>query len=300
MSLDVGVGARSRGPPSLAPMNLARHVGVLWRFRTVTAAGVSFGIFLAVLGSYKVMVHSGMPSLEPRSTATYSSKSSVLVTQPGFPEGRVVLPTAPVLGSTTEKPKVDPTRLEFADPNRFMVLADLYTKLIVSDQVRRRIPGRPAASHISASPLAAVSGTPILPIIELTVKADTPANARALNGATVSALRDLLEERQAKNGISPAQRVEISTLNAPSGGVLAAGPSHTTSILALLLCVIGTVALTHLLASLRPIPGAAEPIAANEADGIVLPWGKDDERAEPQPEHAAHKRTAIAGPLRTR
>jgi hypothetical protein len=288
-------------------MNLARHVGVLWRFRTVTIAGLCFGIFLAVLGSYKVMIHNGVPSLTPRSTATYSSQSSVMVTQPGFPEGRVVLPTAPVPGSTTEQPKVDPNRLEFADPNRFMALADLYTKLIVSDQVRQRIPGRPAASRISASPLAAVSGTPILPIIQLKVTSDSPERARALNGATVTALQNLLEERQTRNSISPAQRVEISTLNAPAAGVLESGPSHTTSVLALILCLIGTIALTHLLAGLRPLPGADageadrhEPFRADEADGIVLPWGKDDERAPPEPEHAAHERAVVAVPRRTR
>ena len=38
---------------------------------------------------------------------------------------------------------------------------------------------------------------------------------------------------------------------APSPGVLATGPSYTASILAFLLCLIGTVAVTHLLENLR-------------------------------------------------
>src|SRR5215218_10423266 len=97
-------------------MNLARHAAVLWRYRVVTAACVLLGVVLAITASYKITT----AGLASRGTATYSSESQLLVTQPGFPEGRVVLPTAPpVTGETDEKP-VDRSRLEFADPNRFM------------------------------------------------------------------------------------------------------------------------------------------------------------------------------------
>jgi hypothetical protein len=255
-------------------MNLARHAAVLWRFRAVTVAGLLLGILLAIFASYK-LTFDGAPSLAARGASTYSSESSLLVTQAGFPEGRVVLPTAPALGTTeAEQPEVDPKRLEFADPNRFMALADLYTKLIVSDEVRRRIPERPAPKQITASPLPAVSGAPILPIIQLTTRAGTPAAAKALNEHTADALRELLQQRQSKNGISPAQSVEISTLNAASAGVLFAGPSHTASILALILCLIGTVAVTHLLAALRPQHDVPE------FDDVAFDWTLEDEQGE--------------------
>ena len=52
--LSVGLGTPGRARPSLASMNLARHAAVLWRFRTVTAAGIGFAIFFAVLASYQV------------------------------------------------------------------------------------------------------------------------------------------------------------------------------------------------------------------------------------------------------
>jgi hypothetical protein len=260
-------------------MNLARHAAVLWRFRKVTVAGVLLAIVLAILASYKPTLDGGLAA---RGASTYSSESSLLVTQEGFPEGRVVLPITPAPGLDTEEPKVDADRLEFADPNRFMALADLYTKLIVSDEVRRRIPERPAPKQITASPLPAVSGAPILPIIQLTTTAGSPDAARALNEHTADALRDLLQERQSKNGISPAQSVEISTLNAPSAGVLAAGPSHTASILALLLCLIGTVAVTHLLAALRPEPEVPD------FDDVAFDWTLEqrdgaDDGEEPEP-----------------
>jgi hypothetical protein len=245
-------------------MNLARHAAVLWRFRAVTAAGLLLGIFLAILASYSITTH----GLVARGTATYSSQSQLLVTQDGFPEGRVVLPTVPITGSTADgaTPKVDPNKLEFADPNRFLALADLYTKLVVSDDVRRLIPEHPSAAQIDASPLPAVSGAPILPIIQLTVQSVSAQGATQLNENTIEALRKLLAAQQAKNGISPAQSVQIRTLSVPSAGALTASPSHTASILALLLCIIGTIAVTHILASLRP------QVAPSEMDEVELDW----------------------------
>jgi hypothetical protein len=248
-------------------MNLARHAAVLWRFRAVTAAGLLLGILLAILASYKITTH----GLVPRGASTYSSTSQLMVTQPGFPEGRTVLPTGPPIGSTTEEPKVDPNRLEFADPARFLALADLYTKLLVSDEVRTRIPEHPSQAQISASPVPAVSGAPILPIIELTVLGPTPRAATNLNVHTADALRAELKQRQEKNDITPAQSVEITTLNAASPGVLMSGPSHTASILALMLCLIGTVAVTHLLASLRPSGELASELDESEFD-----WALED------------------------
>lgn len=256
-------------------MNLARHAGVLWRYRVITAACVLLGVVLAIAASYKITTG----GIVPRGTSTYSSTSHVLVTQPGFPEGRVVLPVAPT-GQEAEEKDVDPGRLEFADPSRFMALADLYTKLIVSDDVRDRIPSRPKQTQISASPLPAVSGAPILPIIELTTTATTAGAATQLNGDAVRALRDLLRQRQARNDITPAQSVQISVLNAPGKGVLTSGPSKMGSILAFLLCLIGAVAITHLLENLRTRRAVEEPIDVDS-------WYDDDAAIE---DHPAAKR----------
>ena len=259
-------------------MNLARHAAVLWRYRVVTAACILLGVVLALAASYRITTD----GVVPRGNATYSSQSQLLVTQPGFPEGRVVLPTAPA-AETEGEAKVDRGRIDFADPNRFMALADLYTKLILSDDVRTRIPGRPSPSQIVASPLPAVSGAPILPIIQLTVSASTAEGATALNRNTVRALRGLLRERQERNDISPAQSVQITTLNAPSAGVLTSSTSHVGSILAFLLCVLGALAITHLLENLRT-RRMGDELAELE------PWDPDelaDQRGDVKPRVAA-------------
>jgi hypothetical protein len=222
-------------------VDLSRHLAVFWRYRVVTAVGLVVAIAFAVLAAYKPSSH----GLEKRGDATYSSASRLLVTQAGFPEGRVVLP-APPLGEAQS-----PDSVGFADPARFMALADLYTKLILSDEVRRRIPEHPTPAQVDASPIESVSGSPILPIIELVTTSGSSTAARELNVHTVTALQGLLKRRQATNDIPIGERVQISILNAPSPGVITASPTHTASILALLLCLIGTIAVTHLLEAIR-------------------------------------------------
>jgi hypothetical protein len=250
-------------------MNLARHAAVLWRFRAVTATGLILGLLLAVLASYQV------PSMERRGISTFTSESQILVTQRGFPEGRVVLPQAPPpsSGSATGVASTSPTDKtsskdenapEFADPGRFINLADLYTQLITSDEVLSRIPEHPAAAQITAMPLPANSGS-ILPIISISTVGPTSEAAHQLNVHTIEALKKLLADEARKNDIAPGELVELTMLKAPSPGALLTGPSHTGSILALLLAVIGTVAVTHLLESLR---NRREPEPTDEAE----PW----------------------------
>jgi hypothetical protein len=254
-------------------MNLARHAAVLWRFRRITAAGLLLGVFLAVFASYSIS-----PSgLKPRGVSTYTSQSQLLVTQPGFPEGRPVLPTSQAIDPETGQPVVDPNQTDFADPARFLALADLYTKLIVSDDVLARLPVKVSPTQVVASPLPAVSGAPILPIIQLDTLGPTPAAAQQLNLDLTKALREHIEEGQKENDIPPAKRVVISTLTAPPAGALATAPSKMASILAFLLCIIGTIAVTHLLENLRNRREAAiEDVEDWDIEPIASANGHDD------------------------
>src|SRR4051812_9484951 len=90
--LNDGLGDRGEPTPSLGPMSLARHAVLLWRYRAVAATGLLLGAALAFLATYKVTFDGG-PSLVARGSYAYTSESSLLVTQEGFPEGRVVLPS---------------------------------------------------------------------------------------------------------------------------------------------------------------------------------------------------------------
>lgn len=230
-------------------MDLARHLKVLWRYRLVVAVGVLLGVALAILAAYH------LPSFERRGIEVWSVESDTLVTQPGFPWGRVTLPpqaSAPIPG-TEESPATTDQQLEFADPGRFSSLAMLYSVLAVSDRVRERLPGRVAPEQVTAQAYDATgNGSTFLPIIRITTQAESAEKARTLNLQAQKGLKDLIEEEQRRNDIEPNQRVRLSPLNAPSRPLLLSGPSMTPSLLAFMLCILGAVALAHVLEALRP------------------------------------------------
>ena len=130
-------------------MDLAQHAAVLWRFRAVVAGGIALGIVLAILAAYQ------LPSLSPRGSETWSSESSLLVTQQGFPEGRVHAAHRADRGTIrtprSAAARTAEGRLEFADPDRLSALASLYAQLAFSDRVRQRLPEKPTAAQIQAS-----------------------------------------------------------------------------------------------------------------------------------------------------
>jgi hypothetical protein len=234
-------------------MNLARHASVLWRFRRVTLAGVLLGIVLAVLASYRV----SSSGLSPRGVETWSAVSQILVTQPGFPEGRVTLPEKQIDdGVTTDgEPAVEENappsdQVEFADPARLAGLGDLYSKFLTSDEVLRRVPERPTAGEVLASPFASSQGGLLLPVVQLTTMGPSAAAAQKLNLSTYKALLDFLDERADANKIPRAKRVQLELLVSPEL-TLVSGRKPTASVLIFMLVLLGTVAVTHLLEALR-------------------------------------------------
>jgi hypothetical protein len=261
-------------------VDLSRHAAVLWRFRAVAAGGLALGIFLAVLASYQPTWDGG-PALRARGIETWTANSSILVTQPGFPEGRVTLPTKELgegINTAGGEPAVAPSappkdQVEFADPARLAGLADLYSKFLTSDEVLKKVPGQPTSAQIQASPFQSSQGGLVLPVIQLTSVAGSESGARNLNVQVFDSLRKVLAEQQKANDIGTGKRVEVKVIDAPAAA-LTAGRKHTASILAFLLCALGTVAVTHLLASLRDRRTADDVLASLE------PWD-DETPAEP-------------------
>jgi hypothetical protein len=270
-------------------MNLATHAAVLWRFRAVTITGIALGIVLAVLAAYNVSWDGG-PSLEPRGSETWTSESRLLVTQAGFPEGRVILPETPAPGTLPTTPDIQPDtsdkKLQFADPLRFSFLAQLYAQLAVSDRVLDEVPGNPDRDQVEAISVEGPAATQ-LPVIQLTTTAATAEAAKDLNANLVKALQDVLASDQERAEISSQQRTRVELLSAPAAPTKAAGRTHTASILALVLCLLAAVAVAHLLAALRDrreggwgeagtgTALAEEPFGWDDDDGanaIIVPW----------------------------
>src|SRR5262245_9931039 len=140
------------GPDSL--MNLGRHFSVMWRFKGIMALGVLFGFALAIFAAFHV------PDMTRRGTEQWQSQSDILVTQRGFPWGRVTLPEQAITpgaaqagattGSGTDTQRNNGNGLQFADPGRFSSLALLYSLIAYSDQVRQLLPQHPSRDQIQA------------------------------------------------------------------------------------------------------------------------------------------------------
>jgi hypothetical protein len=274
-------------------MNLARHASVLWRFRSITLIGLLFGIALAFLAAVKV------PEMQRRGTETWSATSDIFVTQPGFPWGRVTLPSqnqqnplAKAQSQGQAQAQATPTpsagsQLQFADPSRFSSLALLYSVIAYSDQVRTKLPGHPAPGQIQAQAIDATgNGTVYLPIIRLTTQSDTAEGALKLNNETITGLTDLLESNQRDADIAKDSRVQLSVLNAPKTPTLVKGRSLTPSILAFMLCVLAAIAIAHILEALRPRPEWARLRAAEEM--------QDAGYYAPAPAHAAQPHSPVS------
>ena len=269
-------------------MNLARHASVLWRFRRVTAAGVILGIALAVFASYRI----SSSGLEPRGSETWSAVSQILVTQPGFPEGRVTLPEKQIDDALTsdgeqavEENAAPNDQVEFADPARLAALGDLYSKFLTSDEVLSRVPEHPPAASVMASPFASSQGGLLLPVIQLTTMGPTPEAAQRINVSVYQALLDFLEERQSANEISKAARVDLQLLVAPEL-TLMSGRKPTASVVVFMLVLLGTVGVTHLLEALR-LRRDANTLANVDWDApsAMIDGERDDEPfAEPRAE----------------
>jgi hypothetical protein len=247
---------------------LERHLAVIWRQKIIIVVGILVGCALAFMAAYKV----GPKGLERRGTEQWSSESRVLVTQTGFPWGRVTLPSnaagaavQPDTATTGKDQKTttgsDDSRIQFADPSRFSNLALLFAQISESDQVRRLLPGPPEPGTVIARPLDATgSGDSFLPILSVTTMGKTAAGAIDLNKLAVSALRHLLVTQQNKWDVAANDRVLIQTLNEPSTPMLVQSRSMAPAMLAFLLAVFGAVALAHIVEGLRRSRNApAEP-----------------------------------------
>lgn len=253
-------------------MDLNQHARIVWKHRTVMAVGVLMGLVLAFLAAFS------FPGLERRGSETWRGVSNILVTQKGFPEGRVTLPDQPPAagedatgqssGPITSSGSDDGSQ-KFADPSRLSSLALLYSVIARSDQVRTKVPGPVRPGQIRAVALDATGNrTTFLPIIELSTTAASAGAAEKLNQEAADAFKGLLASEQAKAGIEPSERIELNVLDRPTNPTLVQGRSITSSALAFFLCILGAFALIHLLEGMALRLDGLSVRPAREHDGV--------------------------------
>jgi hypothetical protein len=276
-------------------VDLRRHLQVLWRFRLVVIGGWLLGIAVAIMASF----HVSTSGLTWRSSQTFTSSSTLFVTQAGFPWGRVTLPaTAPgqAQGGGTADPnagtgtetQAQKQRREFGAPERFSDLAVVYSYLARSEQVRALIKPQPTPDQIVITPVQNPASGAGLPLLQIEASAHDQKLSQQLDAAVISALRRYLEEEQAKSDIPADLRVRVQVLNPPSVGTVTEGRSYIGALVAFVLAIAGAIGLAYLLENLSPsVPARLDRDwmdSLAEDDGEVVDDGLD---LEPEPAGAA-------------
>jgi hypothetical protein len=222
-------------------VDFALYIRVLWRFRLLVVLGLMLALTLAVLSLVRV----GTDGVTYRQTELWASTTRLLVTQKGFPEGRLYGQTA-TLGDETDTPLVD--------PGRFNNLAVLYSQLAVSDPVRAlmRRDG-PIRGRVIVNP--AVGGGEFriqLPMIDMMAISTSPAAAMQLAARSAAALQTYITEGQRASDTPLADRAVIVPVVRPIRAELYQPRSKTMSIVVFLAVMFVTIGVAFLLENLRP------------------------------------------------
>ena len=75
-------------------MDLGRFISVAWRFRGLLAAGLLIATLVSVSALARVSISGGKPTLTYREEESWTSASTLFITQSGFPWGRAILDEA--------------------------------------------------------------------------------------------------------------------------------------------------------------------------------------------------------------
>jgi hypothetical protein len=244
-------------------VDLGLYGRVIWRFKWIFFPGLLLAIGLAVVSTAKVDFSHGMPpKLTYRKPAQYRAQALMLVTQPGFPEGRSSINDMIQVSAAT---KNSPATLvpRFADPSRYSELALLYSTYVTSDEVQREITktGGPIVGKILANPIMQPGTGSAEPIIDLAGIAPSKPLAIQLAKRAVYGLQAFIQKQQAENGVPVEKRAIIQPLNMPTTATVYAGHKKTKPAFVFLAVLIATLGICFILENLRPRVRVAEEAA---------------------------------------
>ena len=215
--------------------------------------GMLLAIVLTVLSVAKLTPN----GLEYRKPQIWQAQSTLLLTQPGFPEGRALFPNPATSGQRS--------KYSYAGPDRFASLTALYSAFAQSDEVRAlvRSEGAPAGSSIAATPLipAGSNAYTLLPVISLFGNAQSARDAVKTTQLGIQAFIGFLERNQRQAEIPDSQRVHVEVLSRPRAAVVIEPRKKTLPIVVFLTVLTGTIGLVFVLENLRsrvrPVPDVA-------------------------------------------
>ncbi len=235
-------------------MDLRVFLSVLDRHKRLVVSGFVAALLLAFLSVARIT----SAGISYRQKEQWVTHEIVLVTQLGFPVGRIIINTPVTIpGAATQGQ-------QFADSNRFNNLAILYARLATSDAVRAMMLKDGPIPHgeaVQAQPvIQAASGTP-LPLIDIAGIGYTPSDSIKITRRTASALSAYIVQEQRANHVSLGNRVVLSVVeeadvrtalhNDATAPQMLKGHEKTRPILVFLGLLVLTIGLAFLVENLK-------------------------------------------------
>jgi hypothetical protein len=239
-------------------VDIQLYTRVLWRFRFLVLIGVVLAATLAVFSVVKVSSN----GLRYKQYELYSSSTRLIVTQQGFPYGRLL---AQDPGLSTEAARS--LDIPMADQNRLNNLTILYAELATSDPVRRlmRRDG-PIGGRIIATPVVVQEGRYTLPLIDVVAIAVSPKRATRLAERAARSFETYLTQQQQLNKVPKSDRVVVQQVERPRRVEVVRPRSKTLPIVIFFAVAFATVGLAFLLENLRPRTGESEAVPSGDAE----------------------------------
>lgn len=231
-------------------MNLRLYIRALRRFWLIVAFGLVLAIALAFAAVAKVSYAHGSLSVSYRQQQVWLSTTRLLVTQKGFPWGRLVVPTSTPQSAPTTGEPASPS-LQFADPTRLEGLAVLYAQLINGNPIQQEIRSVDARKNVlGATAVTDPTTGSLLPLIDVVGRGDSRQEAVRVSQAGATLFRSYIADQQASAEIPRNGRVLLQVVSDQVN--LVAGRKKTLAGVAFLAVMIATVGLILVLENLRP------------------------------------------------
>ena len=216
-------------------MDLRLYGRVLWRFKLIVILGFLVAVALAVFSTARVSTK----GITYRQGELWSSTTRLLITQNGFPEGRL----------QTDQPT---SGGQIADPNRLNSLAVLYAELATGDPVRAlMLRDGPIGGKIVATPVTVGDNHFMLPLVDLMAIAASPRRAMALAARGATALGTYVRDEQTANAVPTADRVIVQEIAQPKKAKIFRKRSTTMPAVVFLAVMLLTIGLAFLLENLQ-------------------------------------------------
>src|SRR5688572_23792674 len=214
-------GVSGRGTPAYdrLQMDLYAFIRVLWRFRTLLAAGLLLATLLAAFSLGKVTLTGGKPAMEYRDRQVYVSAATLLVTQEGFPWGRAILDDMITIDPGDGAEPISVPR--FGDPGRYSGLASLYAELAKGDTVQRAVlKGLPPGSSYEPAVVKDPDSGSTMPMLYLKGYGSSPRLAAAVADRAAETFIRYLRTQQRDSAIAADKRIQLVITQHASPGTL--------------------------------------------------------------------------------